>query len=177
KELDPTRPWESHDFFEDHPYIYSLGPVLVDRKFGYTRSLEEIENSRYPSQVNEYIWWWLDKDFKPSELTKKVVSRWLGEDYSKEGLIERQAFLAAELTELFRRLKVKCMQPFVYLSANDGPTSHWFVGDIAELRPKPVMAALKNAFEPFGVSIELWDRHFFQNEKRNIAVYLFNDYP
>ncbi|MCL4539231.1 MAG: hypothetical protein M1378_06475, partial [Bacteroidetes bacterium] len=31
KELDPTRPWESHDFFEDHPYIYSLGPVLVDR--------------------------------------------------------------------------------------------------------------------------------------------------
>ncbi|MCL5034212.1 MAG: hypothetical protein M1395_03785 [Bacteroidetes bacterium] len=177
KKLDPTRPWESHDFSEDHPYIYSLGPVLVNRKFGYTRSLDEIEDSRRPSQVNEYLWWWLDKEFRPSGLTKKVVSRWLGEDYSTDELIEHQSFLASELTELFRRLRVKCIQPFVYLSANEGPTSHWFVGDPAGLRTKPVMAALKNAFEPFGVSIELWDRHFFRSEKRNIAVYLFNDYP
>ena len=177
KELDPTRPWESHDFFEDHPYIYSLGPVLVDRKFGFTRSLDTIGNSRYPSQVNEYLWWWLDKDFKPSELTKKVVSRWLGNDYTEKGLVDHQSFLASELTELFRRLDVKCIQPFVYLSTNDGPTSHWFVDNIADLKPKPILAALKNAFEPFGVSIELWDRHFFCGEKRNFALYVFNDYP
>ncbi len=177
KKLDPTRSWESHDFFEDHPYIYSLGPVLVDRKLGYTRSLQEIEDSKWPSQVNEYLWWWLDKDFKPSELTKKVVTRWLGEDYSEDELIERQSFLASELTELFRRMRVRCIQPFVYLSMNEGPTSHWFLGDISGLRPKPVLAAVKNAFEPFGVSIELWDRHFYQGEKRNVTVYVFNDYP
>ncbi len=177
KRLDPTRSWESHDFFEDHPYIYSLGPVLVDRKFGFTRSLDTIGNSRYPSQVNEYLWWWLDKDFKPSELTKKVVSRWLGNDYTEKELVDHQSFLASELTELFRRLDVKCIQPFVYLSTNDGPTSHWFVDNIADLKPKPILAALKNAFEPFGVSIELWDRHCFFGEKRNFALYVFNDYP
>jgi len=177
KKLDPTRPWESHDFFEDHPYIYSLGPVLVDRKFGYTRSLSDIERSSFPSQVNEYLWWWLDKDFVPSELTKKVVRRWLGESYTQDELVERQSFLASELTELFRRLGVKCIQPFVYLSANDGPTSHWFTGDIAELTPKPVLDVLKSAFEPLGVSVELWDRHFYAGEKRDMTVFVFNDYP
>ena len=177
KKLDPTRPWESHDLFEDHPYIYSLGPVLVDRKFGYTRSLEDIRNSNYPSQINEYLWWWLDKDSKPSDLTMKVVSRWLGNDYSEAELVEHQSFLAAELTELFRRLDVRSIQPFVYLSMNEGPTSHWFMGDVAELRPKPVLNALKNAFEPFGVSIELWDRHFFEGENRTATVHIFNDYP
>ncbi len=177
KKLDPTRLWESHDFFEDHPYIYSLGPVLIDRKFGYTRSLEDIRNSERPSQVNEYLWWWLDKDNRPSELTRKVVTRWLGSDYSHSELVEHQSFLASELTELFRRLDVKCIQPFVYLSANEGPTSHWFVGDIAELKAKPVLAAIGKAFEPFGVSIELWDRHFFEGETRRLTIYVFNDYP
>jgi beta-galactosidase len=177
KKLDPTRPWESYDFFEDHPYIYSLGPVLVNRKFGCTRSLDEIENSTYPSQVNEYLWWWLDKDMKPSKLTEKVLTRWLGTDYTTDELVNHQSFLAAELTELFRRMDVKAIQPFVYLSCNEGPTSHWFKGDIAELTPKPVLATLKNAFEPFGVSVELWDRHFFLGEKRNLPIYLFNDYP
>jgi Glycosyl hydrolases family 2, TIM barrel domain/Glycosyl hydrolases family 2 len=177
KELDPTRPWESYDFFEDHPYIYSLGPVLVDRKFGYTRSPDEIKSSKYPSQINEYLWWWLDKDFKPSELTRKVVTRWLGEDYTETELIEFQSFLASELTGLFRRLDVKSIQPFVYLSANEGPTSHWFVGDIALLKPKPVLEALRNSFEPFGVSIELWDRHFYSGEERKMVIHVFNDYP
>ncbi len=177
KKLDPTRPWESYDFFEDHPYIYSLGPVLVNRKFGYTRSLDEIENSTYPSQVNEYLWWWLDKNFRPSGLTKKVVSRWLGEDYSKDELIEQQSFLASELTELFRRMRVRCIQPFVYLSSNEGPTSHWFKGDISGLDPKPVLVSMKNTFEPFGVSIELWDRHFVEGENRSVSVLILNDYP
>lgn len=175
KKLDPTRPWESFDFFEDHPYIYSLGPVLINRKFGYSRSLDEIQHSEYPSQVNEYLWWWLDKDYNPSDLMKDIIPRWLGEDCTRNEIIDHQSFLAAELTELFRRLDVKCIQPFVYLSANQGPTSHWFEGEIAKLKPKPVMTAIKNAFEPVGTSIELWDRHFYAGEKRKIVLHLFND--
>ena len=177
KSIDPTRPWESHDFYEDHPYIYSLGPVLIDRKFGYSRSLDEIRDSQFPSQVNEYLWWWLDKENVPSELTRKVVGRWLGAEYTSRELVEHQSFLATELTELFRRMRVRCIQLFVYISANAGSTSHWFLGDIAEARPKPVLDALKNAFEPFGVSIELWDRHFLPGEKRILGIYIFNDYP
>jgi beta-galactosidase len=175
KKLDPTRPWESVDLTEQHPYIYSLGPVLVNRKFGFTASLEEIERSGTPSMVNEFLWWWLDKDFNPAPLTKDVVERWLGPHWSGEELVERQSFLAQELVELFRRMDVKAIQPFVYLSNNLGPTGNWFSGEIAGLTPKPVLAALKNAFAPFGLSIELWDRHFFTNERRRFRIFIFND--
>lgn len=175
KKLDPTRPWESVDFVEDHPYIYSLGPVLNNRTFGFTRALEEIERSLQPTVLNEFCWWWLDKDFHPSTLMKGVVERWLGPRWTTEQLVAHQSFLVTELVELFRRMRIDAIQPFVYLSNNAGPTAHWFVGNIKELRAKPIMAALKNAFSPFGVSVELWDRHFFTSELRRVRVFVFND--
>lgn len=175
KRLDPTRPWESVDFTEDHPYIYSLGPVLNDRTFGFTRSLEEIERSPKPSVLNEFCWWWLDKDFNPTSLMKDVVERWLGPHWTKEQLIAHQSFLVTELVELFRRMRVDAIQPFVYLSNNAGPTANWFLGNIKDLQPKPILATLKNAFSPFGISIELWDRHFFRSEQRRLRLFVFND--
>jgi hypothetical protein len=74
-------------------------------------------------------------------------------------------------------MRVDAIQPFVYLSNNAGPTANWFLGDIRDLHPKPVLSALRNAFAPFGVSIELWDRHFFTGEKRKVRVFIFNDEP
>jgi len=175
KKLDPTRPWEPVDFMEDHPYIYSLGPVLNDRKIGFTRSLDEIGNLSIPSVLNEFVWWWINSNNKPTVLTEEVVERWIGPDYSSDMLLDHQCFLAQELVELFRRLKVDAIQPFVYLSNNNGPTAHWFYIPVAKLQPKPVLKQLKNAFAPFGISIELWDRHFFKGEKRDINVFVFND--
>jgi beta-galactosidase len=175
KKLDPTRPWESVDCIEQHPYIYSLGMVLNNRKFGFANALDEIEQSPTPSVVNEFLWWWLTTDNIPASLMKGVTERWLGRTYSRDELIGRQSFLAQELIELFRRMRVKAIQPFVYLSNNDGPTGNWFEGDIADARPKPVLAALKNAFAPFGLSIELWDRHFTTGEQRDVRIFVFND--
>lgn len=175
KKIDPTRPWEPADFLEDHPYIYSLGPVLNNQSIGFTRSLQDIEQSAFPSVVNEFIWWWLDREGNPTELTKQVIERWLGRSYTNEDVVYHQSFLAQELVELFRRMRVKAIQPFVYLSNNDGPTAHWFQGQIAELQPKPILTALKNAFAPFGISIELFDRHFFVNEKKVVRLFVFND--
>ena len=175
KKLDPTRPWESVDFLEEHPYIYSLGMVMNNRKFGFARSLDEIENLTVPSMVNEFLWWWFNDKWEPTVLTKMIVARWMGREYSTEDIIAHQSFLAQELIELFRRLRIKAIQPFVYISNNDGPTAHWFLGDIKDLQPKPLLHVVKNAFSPFGVSIELWDRHFFVNEKRTIQFFIFND--
>lgn len=177
KKLDPTRPWESVDFTEDHPYIYSLGPVLNDRKLGFTRALDEIENDTKPTMLNEFCWWWFGNDFKPTSLMDGVVERWLGPNWTQEQLIAHQSFLVTELVELFRRMRVDAIQPFVYLSNNTGPTAHWFIGDIKDLQPKPILQTLRNAFSPFGVSVELWDRHFFSGEQRLLHVYLFNDHP
>ncbi len=175
KKLDPTRPWESVDFLEEHPYIYSLGMVLNDRKFGFARSLDEIGNLPVPSMVNEFLWWWFNDQWEPTVLTTMIVKRWMGKEYTKDDIIAHQSFLAQELIELFRRMRINAIQPFVYISNNDGPTAHWFLGDIKDLQPKPLLKAIKNAFSPFGVSIELWDRHFFVNEKRLIRFFVFND--
>lgn len=175
KKLDPTRPWESVDFFEQHPYIYSLGPVLHKGKLGSSESLVDIEHSSKPSVVNEFLWWWLDKNVEPTVFTREVVERWLGKEYTNNELLDRQSFLAQELVELFRRMRVDAIQPFVYLSNNEGPTAHWFMGNIRDLRAKPILKALKNAFSSFGVSLELWDRHFFTQESRTIRLFVFND--
>jgi hypothetical protein len=177
KQLDPSRPWESVDFLEEHPYIYSLGPVMNGEKFGFTRGLREIEESPGPKMLNEFLWWWLDKENNPTLLTADVVERWLGRGWTKDGLIRHQSFLAAEIIELFRRMRVDAIQPFVYLSNNAGPTGHWFLGDIARLVPKPLLGTLKNAFAPFGVSVEMWDRHFAAGETRNVRLFVFNDDP
>ena len=177
KQLDPSRPWESVDFLEEHPYIYSLGPVLNAEKFGFTRGLREIEESPGPKMLNEFLWWWLDKENNPTVLTADVVERWLGSGWTKDGLIAHQSFLASEIIELFRRMRVDAIQPFVYLSNDAGPTGHWFLGDIARLVPKPLLGTLKNAFAPFGVSVEMWDRHFAAGETRNVRLFVFNDDP
>ena len=176
KKIDPVRPWEYVDFEEDHPYIYSLGPVLNDKKFGFARSLDDIAKSACPTILNEFIWFWLDSKGMPTCLIQTVLPRWMGVSTTKEERLQHQAFIGSELVELFRRMRVDGIAPFVYLSINGHCTANWFSDDIKDLKPKPVLKALKNAFSPFGVSIELWDRHFFVNENRNINVYMFNDY-
>ena len=175
KKIDPDRPWEMVDFGEDHPYIYSLGPVLNGEKFGFSRSVFDLQKSKQATMINEYIWWWLDREGNPTPLTQIVVERWLGNSYNKDALLEHQAFLAQELTELWRRLDIDAILPFVYLSVGEGATANWFFGPLKDLRPKPVLSALKNAFAPLGVSLELWDRHFLISEQREIPLYLFND--
>lgn len=177
KQLDPTRPWESVDFLEEHPYIYSLGMVMNSRKFGFSRSMQEIEHLPVPSMLNEFLWWWFNDKWEPTVLTKMIVQRWMGRTYTEADVIAHQSFLAKELIEMFRRMRVKAIQPFVYLSNNDGPTAHWFLGDIKDLQPKPVLNAVKEAFAPFAVSLELWDRHFVIRKEYSVRIFVFNDSP
>ena len=148
KAIDPTRPWESVDFTEEHPYIYSLGPVLNYCTFGFTRVLQDIAADVNPTMVNEFLWWWIDRDGNPTSLMEGVVERWLGPNWTSDELITYQGFLAGELVELFRRMGVDAIQPFVYLSNNAGPTAHWFQRNIRELKPKPLLADLQKRVRP-----------------------------
>ena len=72
-------------------------------------------------------------------------------------------------------MKINAIQPFVYLSNNSGATGNWFLNNIKDLETKPVLRAIKEAFEPFSVCIDLWDRHFFVDEEREIRFFIFND--
>jgi beta-galactosidase len=177
KELDPTRPWEPVDLTDDHPYIYSLGPVLHDQHFGFSRSLQDLAASKTPAVVNEFLWWWLDRNGHPTKLTGGVIQRWLGEGATAEELDAHQCFLGSELVELFRRMRLDAVQPFVYLSNDQGPTANWFLGPIQDLTPRPLLSVLRNAFAPVGVSLEIWDRHFTPGEHRKIMLHVMNDEP
>ena len=150
--------------------------TLNQRQIGYTASLRALERSPEPVVVNEFLWWWFDNEWHPTSLMKDVVERWLGRSSTTDQIIERQQYLAEELVGLFRRMRCAAIQPFVYLSNNRGPTAHWFEGPIADLKPKPILQALKNAFAPFGVSLELWDRHYVAGQTIALPVHVFNDY-
>ncbi|MCU0411629.1 MAG: hypothetical protein MUF82_03750 [Bacteroidetes bacterium] len=175
KRLDPTRPWESVDFHEQHPYIYSLGMTRNLRTVGYTNALTALERSAEPVVVNEFLWWWFDAEWNSTVLMKDVVERWLGRSHTKQQIIEHQRYLAEELVGLFRRMGCAAIQPFVYISNNKGPTANWFEGPIANLKPKPLLEELKNAYAPFGISIDLADRHFMAGDNVPVDLHLFND--
>lgn len=175
RELDPTRPWETVDFHEQHPYIYSLGMTVNQRQFGHSAGFPMLERLQEPLVVNEFLWWWFDSEWRPTVLMNDVVERWLGRSYSTQEVIQHHCMLAEELVELFRRMGCAAIQPFVYLSNNRGPTAHWFESPLKSLTPKPVLQALKNVYEPFGVSIELSDRHFSPGEEISFPVHVFND--
>jgi hypothetical protein len=175
KQLDPTRPWEPVDFEDQHSYVYSLGPVLNAQKFRFALGAEELEQLPGPLVVSEFMWWWLNPQNYPTLLMEGVVERWIGPNWTKAMLTTHQSFLMQELVECFRRMDAAAIQPFVYLSNGHGGAGNWFEGDIRTATPKPVLRALKNALAPVGVSIELWDRHFFPGEERQVRVFLFND--
>jgi len=123
------------------------------------------------------VWVWLDSRARPTSLLKDVLPRWLGTRASRRRCLAYQAWLARECIEVWRRLGAAAIQPFVYLSADGGRTANWFLGPLAQLRPKPVLTAVKEACAPLGTSIALWDRHFLPSECRTIDVHLFNDSP
>lgn len=178
KSLDPSRPWQHVDFNEDHASIFALGPVLNATYFGASRSISDMESSDLPIVIDEYPWWWLDRDNQPTRLTQQVLKRWVGPSPKSAEVQAQQSYLIRELTELWRRLDADIILPFLYLGeGSDQATGHWFEGDLADLKPKPVLSALKNAFSPVGVSLEMWDRHFLVGESREIFTYLFNDTP
>ena len=192
KEIDPTRPWEwgininidfepgawnpiESTFAEDHPYIYSNGPVLNKRRFGYARSIDDMANSDKPTLLNEFLWFWLHDDGSLSDFTGAIDRRWLGRYGTNQQRLDFQSFLALELGELWRRLDLDGIAPFNYFGRSESGTGNWLTGDMADPGVLAVMTALKNVYAPFGVSIELWDRHFTPSEERDINVCIFND--
>ena len=53
--------------------------------------------------------------------------------------------------------------------------NHWFLGEIADGKPKPVWDDLTAAWSPKSISIELWDRNFLPGDKLSFPLYLFNN--
>lgn len=184
KKLDPTRIWDAgymtstsmknDDMDEPHPYQghqtdngepYPLGDL--NYKPGI---IKDIEASAVPQLVNEYGWIWLWRDGTPSKLTLEVYDKYLGK---KATATERRNFQAYWLqleTEWLRSNNhIAGVLAFCYLTNNYGYTGDWFVGNIKDLKPSPVLKVFKHAFAPTNVFINLADERYNPSKKPHKA--------
>jgi hypothetical protein len=100
--------------------------------------------------------------------------RFLGRSHTAQERLYHHTIANARVAEYWRRIGVAGYSPFCALgSEEDG--NHWFLGPLRDGKPKPVWEALKPAYQPIGVSLDLWDRHFSTNENFKVPVTLFND--
>lgn len=175
KELDPSRAWVHAEMDEEHPYHWALIPLHPRRAMGFTRSHEEIRDGERPSSVNEFGWFWTDGEGTTTSLTEGVRQRWLPDGLSAEEHLAYQAWLVRECTEVWRRYDVASIHPFIYLSTSRGLTGNWFLGNLGDLKLKPVVKAFAESIAPLGVSYEVTGRHYLSGERVKARLFLFND--
>jgi hypothetical protein len=180
-ELDPTRIWDAgymtasdmglDEMDEPHPYDgpmpwrdmeafindpYPLGN-LDYRNAANIKSLE----SGAAQLVNEYGWVWLWRDGRPSKLTIDFYKYYLGEKLSAENNRRFQAYWLQLETEWLRSIREHAgVLAFTHLTNNYGYTGDWFIDQIKDLEPSPVLKWFKHAFSPAAVFINLTDERY-----------------
>ncbi|MCX6637242.1 MAG: hypothetical protein NT090_19475, partial [Acidobacteria bacterium] len=187
-----NRPWENgynipvgpDDPVEDHPYLFS--------RLGRGFEIPELErmtgakttNSPHPTGhaviINEYGWLWLNRDGTPTELTKDVYARLVGENATPERRFETYAYYLAGKTEFWRAHRNAAgVLHFVYLTVSypGGYTSDNFV-DVESLRLEPNFEDyMTQAFRPLGVYLNFWQPKLPAGGERSFAVMMVNDEP
>jgi beta-galactosidase len=130
--------------------------------------------------LNEYGWLWLNRDGSPTELTKKLYPRLLGENASAKDRLELNAYLLAGITEYWRAYRQYAgVLHFVYLTGSDpeGYTSDHF-HDVERLDLNPeFMDYMSNAFAPMGVYLNFWKPSLTAGSTQSVQVMMVNDQP
>ncbi|MGV3541521.1 MAG: hypothetical protein ACO1OQ_17015 [Rufibacter sp.] len=177
KKLDPTRIWDAGYMTAstmgidemDEPHVYmgrpwkdlTEGPYLLGNLKYRPELVRELEESSSAQLVNEYGWVWLWRDGTPSKLTTQVYKHYLGENTTVE---QRRAFQAYWLqceTEMLRSNRsIAGLLAFCLLTNNYGYTGDFFVGNIKDLTPAPVLYWLKHSFAPTTVFLNLTDERY-----------------
>jgi hypothetical protein len=116
--------------------------------------------------VNEYGWIWLWRDGSPSKLTIDFYKYYLGENLSVENNRQFQAYWLQLETEWLRSIREHAgVLAFTHLTNNYGYTGDWFIGNIKDLNPSPVLSWFKHAFSPVAVFINLTDERYMKFTK------------
>ncbi len=154
---DGLMPWKDLEEFFDNPY--PLGNLDYRNKAN-IKSLE----SGVAQLVNEYGWIWLWRDGRPSKLTTNLYKYYLGEDLTAEGNRRFQAYWLQLETEWLRSIREHAgVLAFTHLTNNYGYTGDWFIGDIKDLSPSPVLNWFKHAFSPVAVYINMTDERYVKS--------------
>ena len=166
-----NRPWENSynppagpdDPVEDHPYEFQRmadgGPEFSMTTFERPGGKSPAAPTGHAMILNEYGWLWLNRDGSPTELTKKLYPRLVGENATAEDRLSMYAYLLGGITEYWRAYRQYAgVLHFVYLMSSDplGYTADHF-RDIEKLELDPYFRdAMSNAFAPLGVYLSFW---------------------
>jgi beta-galactosidase len=185
-----NRPWENSynppagpdDPVEDHPYEFqrmaSGGPDFSMTTF--ERPGGKAPGSPYAHAMilNEYGWLWLNRDGSPTELTKTLYPRLVGENATAEDRFAMDAYLLGGVTEYWRAYREYAgVLHFVYLMSSDpaGYTADHFI-DIEKLELEPHFRDyMSHAFAPLGVYLSFWHPTLTAGETRSLTVMMVND--
>ncbi len=189
-----ARPWdngynfpsEPDDPVEDHPYLF------IRLYFGDDFDMTELENmtggkssylphpSAHPVLINEYGWLWLNRDGTPTEITRKIYEKYLGQKATPEQRFELGAYFLAGLTEYWRAHRNAAgVLYFVYLTGSyPGAYTSDNFHNVEKLELEPHFADfVGEAFKPLGLYINFWQNKIERGERRRYAVMMVNDYP
>ena len=185
------RPWENSynppagpdDPVEDHPYEFQ---AMADGGQEFNMTSLETPGGITPGAatghaliLNEYGWLWLNRDGSPTELTKELYPRLLGEGASAKERLELNAYLLAGITEYWRAYRQYAgVLHFVYLTGSDpqGYTSDHF-RDVEKLDLNPeFMDYMSNAFAPLGVYLNFWKPSLTAGSTQLFQVMMVNDH-
>ncbi len=184
-----NRPWDNSysalrepgDVFESHPYHFQ-NPLFklrdISKENGIPEGNELHNDGAHAVVINEYGWLWLNRDGKPTTLTRQLYKNLLGENATVAQRRRLYAqYLAAE-TEFWRcHRKVAGVLHFTSLgySRDSGQTSDHFL-DAATRKWEPeFLKYVPDAFSPVGLMLDEWGDTLTAGKSHTFTVLTIND--
>jgi hypothetical protein len=169
------------DIFESHPYhFYDANFKLKDiAKSSIIPEGNAIKNpGTFPVIINEYGWLWLNRDGRPTTLTRQLFENILGKNATAQNRRELCAKYIAAETEFWRcHRKAAGVMYFTGLGYDrpDGQTcDNWI--DLKNLKWEPEFYNyVRDAFSPIGLMIDFWDDTIKKGTPMNIPIIAVND--
>ena len=201
------RPWDNGysppqrktDPIESHPYVLQnylgkkpgrqgpLYPYLHDTvrvpDNGPSELSPPADGGRYPNPIisNEYGFFWITRDGKPTYLTQSIYDNIYGDTLSTDQYRLEYAKTLARLTQYWRTARNSaavmhfCVLGYSRSKEEKGFTSDNFT-DVAQLTFEPHFKKyVYSAFYPVGIMIDRWEKRLPPGETLEITIKMIND--
>lgn len=107
---------------------------------------------------------------------RESYMRFLGPNHTRESRLHHLDRSCAKIAEYWRRIGAAGISPFTIASSQEDGCN-WFMGPLADGKPKNVWDALTVLWSPRSVSMDIWDSNFTPGQTIIIPLHFFNDTP
>jgi beta-galactosidase len=189
-----NRPWENsynppvgpNDPVEDHPYLMISGGFgkltfqMSDLEKMDGKPRTSLPSDKHAPIINEYGWLWLNRDGSPTRLTENLYPQLMGTtNVTARERLDLYSYLLAGKTEFWRAHRQYAgIIHFVYLTCSyPGVYTADHFKDVTRLKLDPAFADyMGEAFKPLGVYLNFFQPAIKAGSKRELSVFLVNDY-